>query len=218
MSVVVGNSPHPLANAPLELLRDARCQMSFGERAALEGLLQMRPVVSIEVGCAEGGSLARVAAFSGHVHAFDLREPDPDVLALENVTMHLGDSLQTLPDVLASLRRVDFALIDGDHSAYGVRADLLAVLDAASTRRTVILLHDTANPEVLAGLRSIDLDFHPRVVYHELALLAGYEFADGPFAGQMWGGLGLIVTGDRATDGYGETPAQTLYRKRAIHG
>ena len=48
-------------------------QMSLGERAVLEGLVaQLSPDLSIEVGTAEGGSLARIAAHSAEVHAIDL--------------------------------------------------------------------------------------------------------------------------------------------------
>lgn len=223
MTGAPGNAPQALANAPLPLLGDPRCQMSFGERAALEGVLaQLWPSLSVEVGSAAGGSLERVACYSDEVHSFDLVVPDSEVTVPQHVVHHVGNSHETLGPWLEDLGdrggAIDFALIDGDHTADGVRLDLLDLLAAYATARTVILLHDTANPGVREGLQGIDLDFHPKVVYLDLDLLAGYEFADGPFEGQRWGGLGLIVTGDRSTDGYGETPAQTLYRRRHPDG
>lgn len=216
---VVPNAPRPLANAPLALLRDERCQMSFGERAALEGVLaQLWPRLSVEIGSAAGGSLERIACYSDEVHAFDLAPPELGVNPA-HVFHHVGDSHETLAPWLTDLEMpLDFALVDGDHTSDGVRKDLLDLLDAPAAARTVILLHDTANPTVRAGIDSIDLDFHPRVVYHELDMLGGYEFLAGPFADQAWGGLGLIVTGDRASDGYGDSPMQTLYRRRPTHG
>ena len=39
--------------------------MSFGERAALEGVVaQVRPRLAVEIGTAAGGSLARIARYS----------------------------------------------------------------------------------------------------------------------------------------------------------
>ena len=78
-------------------------QMQQGERFALDGLLaQLRPQLAIEVGTFEGGSLRRIAAHAEHVHAFDL---DPKVAELagelDNVTFHIGDSAELLPQVLA---------------------------------------------------------------------------------------------------------------------
>ena len=84
-----------------------RWQMQQGERFALDGLLaQLRPRLAIEVGTFEGGSLRRIAAHAEHVHAFDL---DPKVAELagefDNVTFHIGDSAELLPQMLAELGR-----------------------------------------------------------------------------------------------------------------
>ena len=104
-----------------------RWQMQQGERFALEGLLAaLRPRLAIEVGTYEGGSLRRIAAHAEHVHAFDL---DPKVAQLadefDNVTFHIGDSAELLPQVLAELggegRHGDIALVDAAHTRGGVR-------------------------------------------------------------------------------------------------
>ena len=220
MSGPHGNLPQPLANAPLALLGDMHSQMSFGERAALEGVLaQLWPKLAVEIGSADGGSLERIACYSDEVHSFDLARPPLGVWR-GHVFPHVGDSHRELLPWLDGLgeRQVDFALVDGDHTADGVQQDVLDLLAANATRHTVVLAHDAANPDVRAGLTHCALDSHPRVVYHDLDFLAGYEFAEGPFAGQTWGGMALIVTGDRACDGYGDAPAQTLYRRRLPHG
>ena len=190
---MIGNAPRALLKAPVPLLAEERTQMSFGERAALEGLLsQLRPKLAVEVGSAQGGSLTYLSRHAHRVHAFDLQPPGP---VRANVTVHVGDSHETVPPVLKQLakerRRVDFALVDGDHTAEGVRADLLALLDSSACGRTVILVHDTHNPTVREGVASAALDDHPRIVYHELDWVRGYTFAHGPFTGQQWGGLGL---------------------------
>ncbi len=110
-------------------------QMSYGERTAIEGMLAMlQPKLSIEIGRAEGGSLRRIAAHSDRVISFDILEPTPEIGALENVTALAGDSHQMLPAELERLagdsENVDFALVDGDHTAEGVRADMMHLLES----------------------------------------------------------------------------------------
>jgi hypothetical protein len=180
--------------------------MSYGERAALEGLLcQLQPELAIEIGTAEGGSLARIAAHSEEVHSFDLVEPDPAVRELPNVTFHTGDSHVLLPELLARLsedgRNVDFALVDGDHSAEGVRQDAFDLLDSRATARTMIVLHDTMNETVRAGLERVPWEAYPKVAYVELDFVAGYMFRDPTLLHELWGGLGLVVT-DSARGAY----------------
>ena len=57
----------------------------------------------------------------------------------------------------------------------------------------MIVAHDTANENVRAGLVSLDLAARPEVAYMDLDFVAGHLSARGAFAGQLWGGLGLIV-------------------------
>ncbi len=189
------NAQDPL-NLPV--LRTQAWQMSYGERAGLEGLVsQVAPGLAVEIGTAEGGSLKRIAAHSDEVHSFDLVGPAEDVAQLENVTFHTGDSHQLLGEFLeraASERRsIDFVLIDGDHSADGVRRDILDVLDSDAVTRTVIVLHDTLNPEVRRGIEAAQPAQHPKVALYELDLVPGYLARREPYRLQLWGGLGLIV-------------------------
>ena len=190
--------------------------MSFGERAVLEGVLsQLTPSLAIEIGTSAGGSLKRIARHSGHVHTFDLDDHVADKTALRNVTFHRGDSKRVLAPLLercaAHGTPISFALVDGDHSPAGVRADLDALLASSACAHTVILLHDTMHPDVRAGIELAGPGGHPNVVYVELDFFPGYEFATGSFSGQAGGGLGLVITGDRGRDGYGYHPTQTLY-------
>jgi hypothetical protein len=210
------NHPEPLRHPPIPLLGDTLDQMSFGERAALEGVLsQLTPKLAIEIGTSAGGSLKRIARHSGHVHTFDVDDHAADKTALRNVTFHRGDSNRTLAPLLErcadSGTPIAFALVDGDHSPAGVRADLETLLASPACARTVILLHDTMHPDVRAGIGLAGPDGHPNVVYVELDFFPGYEYATGSFAGQPGGGLGLVITGDRERDGYGYHPVQTRY-------
>lgn len=111
----------------ISIFEDVLWQMTLGERAALEGILsQLKPSLALEVGTAEGGSLRRIAAHSREVHSFDMSAP-PEEASFENVHFHTGDSHVLLPAWLEEMgkggRRIDFALVDGDHTMAGVRAD-----------------------------------------------------------------------------------------------
>lgn len=187
-----------MADGELSIFESDTWQMSFGERAALEGLLaQLEPRLTIEIGTAQGGSLARIAAHSETVHAIDLVEPPAAVRALPNVEFHLGDSHLLLPRLLLRLEResrsVDFALVDGDHSAEGVRRDLLDLLESPAVANAVLLIHDTMNPEVRRGVEDVPFERYAKVAYVDLEFVPGYFVREPPFANELWGGLGLVV-------------------------
>ena len=137
----------------------------------------------------------RIAHHSAEVHAFDLERTAARVP--DNVELHIGDSRGLLPALLSDLaeqdRAVDFALVDGDHSADGVRADLRNLLESPAVARTVIVCHDTMNEETRSGISSANLGEFEKVRLVELDLLTGYMGRLEPFTGQLWGGLGLIV-------------------------
>jgi hypothetical protein len=183
-----------------DLLGGTDWRMSLGERAAVEGLLScLRPDVSIEIGTLRGGSLTTISAHSGLVHSFDFSR-DPAITAdrFPNVVFHEGDSHRLLPETLEELARsgtnVDFALIDGDHSAHGVRRDLEDLLESPAVGQTVVLIHDTLNERVRAGVRDVDFD-RTKVTHVELDFVVGELWDGGAFDHDLWGGLGLMVTG-----------------------
>jgi hypothetical protein len=203
--------------APAPLLERSTWQMSMGERAALVGLLcDVKPELSIEIGTAEGGSLQRVAAHSKEVHSFDLVEPEPAARELPNVTFHTGDSHKLLPELLARLaeegRNVDFALVDGDHSAGGVRQDMEDLFNSPAVSKTVIVMHDTMNEEVRRGLEDVRYGAWPKVAYVELDFVAGYLFRQPDLRNELWGGLGLVVVDASREAYFGGSPVQDRYQ------
>jgi Methyltransferase domain len=179
---------------PLDLFVRTEWQMAAGERAAIEGVLsQLKPSLAIELGTAQGGSLRCIAAHSAEVHSFDF---DPQVSDVpQHVTLHRGDSHDLLPRLLRRLeqegRGVDFALVDGDHSAAGVRRDLHDLLSSSAVQQTVILLHDTGNEEVRAGLAELDFDGFEKVAYVDLSFV-DLNRPNGILR-EHWGGLGVVV-------------------------
>jgi Methyltransferase domain len=191
------NRPTPQTRAPIQILQDPDWQMSFGERSALEGVLaQLQPRLSIEIGTAEGGSLGRIAAHSAETHSFDLVLPHEEVRNLPGVTLHTGDNHELLPRLLSELaeegRNVDFVLVDGDHSTEGVRRDLEDLLESAAIANTLILMHDTMNEVVRAGLEEVRYGAYPKVAYVDLDFVPGYMFQEPSLKHELWGGLGLV--------------------------
>lgn len=193
----------------MELFADPIWQMSFGERAAVEGILsELKPALAIEVGSAEGAGLRRIAGHAGEVHSFDLVAPTIGDLPA-HVRLHTGDSHALLPQALAQFaaedRNVDFALVDGDHSAAGVRRDVEALLSSPAVANTVIVAHDSANERVRTGLDAVPYNAFPKVAHVDLDFVPGYLGRD-RFPGELWGGLGVIVVAaDRPA--YGSGPA-----------
>jgi len=180
--------------------------MAPSERAALEGLLVLlRPSLSIEVGTGACGSLESISTHSATVHTFDLRRYEdvaPERFA--NVTFHIGDSHELLPALLRQLAEagtnVDFALVDGDHTAAGVLRDVEDLLSSPSVEESVIVLHDTLNERVRTGLEAIDYGKFDKVSFVDLDFLPGCVFREGPWKGEAWCGLGLIATGQALED------------------
>lgn len=192
----------------MELFEDQVWQMAYGERAAIEGLLAARPpALAIEIGTAEGASLRRIARHAAEVHSFDLVEPVVSGIG-EHVHLHTGDSHVLLPEVLARFaaagRNVDFVLVDGDHSADGVRRDLEDLLASPAIVDTVIVTHDTGNERVRAGLDAVPYGAYPKVAHVDLDFVPGHLGQD-RFPGELWYGLGLVVV-DAGAPSYGEGP------------
>ncbi|MCW2975164.1 MAG: hypothetical protein JWM06_445 [Actinomycetia bacterium] len=181
------------------IFEDNSWLMSFGERAALEGILSLiRPSLAVEVGSWMGGGLERTALYADEVHSFDLVVPDrPSVLNDPKVTLHTGDSHVLLAPWLAEQARdervVDYILIDGDHSAEGAAKDIGEVLSSTAFSG-VMLIHDTFNPEVRAGVELVRPEQFPYVRYVDLDFVTGILIRrPGEAQNEMWGGLGLIV-------------------------
>ena len=186
----------------IDLFTINRWQMAIGQRAALEGLLaQLQPELAVEIGTAQGGSLSRIAAHSGHVHSFDL-EFQVDRSEVDNVTFHEGDSHLLLPAFLADLEReggnLDFALLDGDHSYEGVKQDLEDLLASGAVSRTVIVLHDTMNEGVRAGIESVDFESYSKIVFTDLNFVLEHQSAS-PLE-EAWGGFALVVVDQGQTN------------------
>lgn len=156
-------------------------QMMPAEKMAMVGILsQLKPDVAIEIGTAEGGSLATISNYAKKVYSLDIDTNCERKLKkrFKNVKFHSGDSAKNIPAVLAEIekqkRDLQFVLIDGDHSREGVRRDINAILKYKPRKPMVIILHDGFNPPCRYGMldakwsqnrhvQSVNLDFVPGV-------------------------------------------------------
>ncbi len=120
----------------------------------------MRPKIAIEIGTRFGGSLQILARYCEKVYSLDI---DPDVpRRLEgkypNVEYIIGPSDETLPPLIERLQRegaeLSFALVDGDHSATGVKADIDNLLKFTPTVPLYIIMHESFNPDCRNGLNN----------------------------------------------------------------
>lgn len=172
-------------------------QMGFDQRLAFIGLLErVQPELSVEVGTFKAGSLSAIAKYSEQVYSLDI---DPKLPAkygemFPNVDFLTGKSQDVLPQLLKDItrqqRKLEFILVDGDHSEMSVRQDCNSVLAYEPLKTLYIVFHDTFNPSVRRGILGADWADNPYV--RELHL----DFVPGIFheeRGEMWGGLGLAV-------------------------
>jgi len=173
-------------------------QMHDSERLALTALLcRQKPYCAIEVGTNRAGSLSLIAQYSQLVFSIDI---DPTIKEryrqFENVSFLTGDSSVVLQCLLNELNQtgipVDFILLDGDHTAAGIRRDVAALLSYKPKKPLFVLLHDSFNPECRRGIVEAGWHLSPNCHFVDLDFVPGRVVEPpGPSHGQLWGGFAL---------------------------
>jgi hypothetical protein len=129
-----------------------------------------------------------------------------------NVEYIVGPSRETLPPLLERLARdgeeLGFVLVDGDHSAEGVRADLENLLRYRPVAPLFVIMHDSFNPECRRGLRTTNWAASPYVHAVELDFVPGTITASPSLLGQLWGGLALAYLKPQERRGHFEVTAR----------
>jgi hypothetical protein len=174
--------------------------MTRSERAALLHVLtRIRPQISIEIGTFRAGSLRPISEYSESVYTFDI-DPNQHRISpmFRNCTFVTGDTAVTLPPIIEAINNsadeLNFILIDGSHEEEGVRLDVMNCLAyIPKTRPCVIMMHDSCNPVVRAGLEKADWNSSPHVRGVDLDFVNGSLYDRSDIHGQIWGGLGLAV-------------------------
>lgn len=185
-----------------------RWQMTDSERMALTGLLaRHQPKCSVEIGTYFGGSLSLIAQYSQMVFSIDIDHEVPlRVPAMENVSFLIAPSQTVLPLLFQALDEanipIDFLLIDGDHTADGVRRDIETVLTYVPKQPMFVMMYDSFNPECRRGIMTAKWQDSPYVTWIDVDFVPGRIIeGDNVFKGEMWGGLALALLSPRRRDG-----------------
>lgn len=185
----------------------AEWQMNDSERLGMMAILaRLQPSCAVEVGTYRGGSLSLISQYVDCVYSIDIDETIPEKYAfIENARFFTGDSAVVLPKLLAELDKreipVEFVLIDGDHSADGVRRDIEIMLDYKPTRPMVMMMHDGFNPECRRGMLEARWARSPYLQYVDLDFIPGRIIEGGGGIGEMWGGLALAYFAPEPREG-----------------
>ena len=173
-------------------------EMTTNEKIILVHLLEdIKPGISVEIGCKKGGSLQVISKYSKEVFSLDI---DPDVKKLKkdfpNVNFVIGDSKETLPRLLKELSEEDkfpdFILVDGEHSTEGVRSDINIILESKITKPLTIIMHDSFNPNCRRGMLTANYAGNKNVHFVDIDFLQGTYSVSKAVNGEMWGGFGMI--------------------------
>ena len=173
-------------------------QMNDSERLGLAGVLQrLKPQCAIEIGTYRGGSLSLISQLSKVVFSIDIDPSIPEKFKqFSNVSFFTGPSQVIMPTLLHELDSaempVEFVLIDGDHSAAGVKRDIEIMLDYVPKKPLIIMMHDGFNPECRRGMLEAEWGKSPYVQYIDLDFIPGRVIEHGGGGdGEMWGGLAM---------------------------
>jgi glycosyltransferase involved in cell wall biosynthesis len=197
-------------------------QMHDSERLALTAVLSRhQPYCAIEVGTYRGGSLSLIAQYSQLVFSIDLDPSIPDRLPqFKHVSFLTGDSGVILPYLLNELNQagipVDFILLDGDHTAAGIRRDVAPLLTYTPKKPLFVLLHDSFNPECRRGILEAGWARSPYCHFVDIDFVPGRIVeSPGPSRGQLWGGLALAYfsPAERRTELRVASSAEMTFRR-----
>jgi SAM-dependent methyltransferase len=176
----------------------AHWQMNESERLGLIAILhRIKPRCAIEIGTYKGGSLSLISQYAETAFSIDI---DPAISekfkCFKNVSFLTGPSQVILPLLLAELEKADiaveFVLINGDHSAAGVKRDIEILLDYVPKKPMFVLMHDGFNPECRRGMLEVNWEKSPYVHWVDMDFISGrlIEYGGGG-KGELGGGLGM---------------------------
>jgi glycosyltransferase involved in cell wall biosynthesis len=197
-AMTVGNLPDSWQDLLYSGCLTKEWQMNDSERLGLAGVLQrLQPNCAIEIGTYRGGSLSLIAQFAKVVFSIDIDPSIPERFKqFGNVSFFTGPSQVIMPALLNELDAagmpVEFVLIDGDHSATGVKRDIEIMLSYVPKKPLIIMMHDGFNPECRRGMLEADWKLSPFVHYIDLDFIPGRVIEHGGGGdGEMWGGLAM---------------------------
>lgn len=173
-------------------------QMSRAEKYCLIHLLEnLNPEYSIEIGTYKGGSLQVLSEYSKYVYSIDIDSEPKNKLEkiFKNVIFKVGKSYDIINNVMKEIEskkgKLNFILVDGDHSKNGVRKDLECILSHNFKHPLTIILHDSFNPQCRSGMKSIDYKNYNSIEHIDLDYIHGC-YSPNKNHKEMWGGFAII--------------------------
>jgi len=173
-------------------------QMSRAEKYCLIHLLEnLKPEYSIEIGTYKGGSLQVLSKFSKKVYSIDIDSEPKHTLKnqFDNVIFKVGKSHDIIKNVIEDIEskngKLNFILVDGDHSKDGVKKDLECILSCNLKHPLTVILHDSFNPQCRSGMKSINYKKYNFIEHIDLDYIHGC-FSPNTNHREMWGGFAII--------------------------
>ncbi|QXC63110.1 class I SAM-dependent methyltransferase [Aquihabitans sp. G128] len=156
-------------------LGDDDWQMSVGERALVLLLsAALRPPLAVDAGTFLGRSAAALALSSQRVTSIDWGvERGAHVTGLDRVDFRCGRAADVLDEVLAAHPECNLVVLDADHGAEGIAAEVEAVLRHPNVGLRAVVVHDVDMPSCRAGLASVPWDDRPQVRGRSLDFISG---------------------------------------------
>ena len=192
--------PMLLGCPPFVASRSKRLYVGFEQYAVFNSILTgLRPKVALEIGTFEGQTLGLISRHSERVVSID---PDPAVEQklspqMPNCRFITDTSDAILPALISKFNEentpLEFVFVDGNHSRDFVYRDLTNLLNYRPVTRTVILMHDSFNPNCRSGILDVDWSRCPNCHYVEVDFCPGLVHLNQECRGEMWGGLGFAL-------------------------
>jgi hypothetical protein len=177
---------------------DINWQMSRAEKYCLINLLQhLKPETAIEIGTFMGGSLQVLNELVQNIYSIDISPAPKSYLEKQfsKVDFRVGNSHELIPNLIREIeekgQRLEFILVDGDHTTKAVKRDLEAILNYNHKQPITIILHDSFNPQCRKGIKSVDYSLYHQVSYVELDYIGGSYWHNDTYR-EMWGGFAMI--------------------------
>ena len=173
-------------------------QMSRAEKYCLIHLLEkLKPEYSIEIGTYKGGSLQVLSKYSKKVYSIDIDSEPKQTLKkqFDNVIFKVGKSHNVIKSVVEEIEskngKLNFILVDGDHSKDGVKKDLECIMSCNLKHPLTIILHDSFNPQCRLGMKSVHYEKYSFIEHIDLDYIHGC-FSPNTNYREMWGGFAII--------------------------
>jgi hypothetical protein len=181
-------------------VQDDQLAVGYEELAMHQCLLSsLKPKLSLEVGTFQGQTFSLIAEYSEHAISVD---PDPSVKQklgplFSNAEFITATSDEALPELVSRFNDkklpLEFVFVDGNHSKEFVRRDINNLLAYQPITKTVILMHDSFNPECREGIATANWKQCDFCHFVELDFVPGIVHPDHKVRGQLWGGLAMAL-------------------------